>query len=40
MISVTKKDVIDLRKIVSNDLYDMYESSPGIHIYPKPGINL
>ncbi|KAK6624257.1 hypothetical protein RUM44_011116 [Polyplax serrata] len=37
MISTTKNDVIDLRNFVSSDLYDIYEGSPGIHIYPKPG---
>ena len=37
MISSTKKDVIDLRNFVSSDYYDIYETSPGLHIYPKPG---
>lgn len=39
MLSSNKKNVIDLNKIISHDLYDEYENSPGLHIYPKPGTN-
>lgn len=37
MHSVTKKDIIDLRQYVADDLYDRYESSPTLHVYPKKG---